>query len=126
MPSAPLGSEIPLRRLCPNKELFSLPPKVFGCVAYVQDLNPSLDKLAPRSLRCVFVGYSRTQKGYKCYHPPNRRYVVSADVTLFESTLHFDSVDSPPDSIPLPPPIADSTTDNDSSPVVEQNLSCPL
>ena len=40
MPSAPLGGEIPLRRLCPDKELFSLPPKVFGCVAYVQDLSP--------------------------------------------------------------------------------------
>ena len=38
MPSAPLGGEIPLRRLCPERELFNLPPKVFKCVAYVQDL----------------------------------------------------------------------------------------
>ena len=114
MPSAPLGGEIPLRRLCPQRELFSLPPKVFGCVAYVQDLSPSLNKLAPRSLQCVFVGYSRTQKGYRCYHPPSRRYLVSADVTFWESKPYFDSFTSLPTSTghitstPLPVEIVDT------------------
>ena len=60
MLSTPLGGEIPLRRLRPDSELFSLPPRVFGCVAFVQDLSIGLDKLSPRSIKCVFIGYSRT------------------------------------------------------------------
>ena len=85
MPSTPLGGEVPIRHLRPNTELFPLSPKVFGCVAFVQDLSPGLDKLSPRSIKCMFIGYSRTQRGYRCFHPPSRRYLVSADVTFFES-----------------------------------------
>ena len=87
--SASFGGEISLSRLCYDKELFCLPLTVFGCV------GPGLDKLAPRFLRCVFVGYSRTQKGYRCYHPPSRRYFVSVDVTFWESKSYFDSTDQP-------------------------------
>ena len=94
MPSTPLGGEIPLRWLCPNKELFNLPPKVFGCTAYVQSLGLGLDKLNPRSIKCIFVGYSRTQEGYRYYHPPTHRYLVSADVTFFESKSYFESTES--------------------------------
>ena len=62
--SAPLGGEVSLRCLQSEKELFSLPPRVFECIAFVQDLSPGLDKLSPRSIKCVFVGYLRTQRGY--------------------------------------------------------------
>lgn len=50
MPSTPLGGEIPLRHLRLGTKLFSLPPKVFDCVAFV----PGLDKLSLRSIKCVF------------------------------------------------------------------------
>ena len=33
------------------------------------------------------MGYSRVQKGYKCYWPTLRRYFVSTDVTFFQTTL---------------------------------------
>ena len=72
LPSAPLGGAIPLHRLQPTSSLFSLPPRVFGCVAFVQDHSPSLSKLAPRALKGVFVGYSMTQKGYQVYFPNTR------------------------------------------------------
>jgi hypothetical protein len=32
--------------------------KVFGCVCFVRDHRPSVSKLDPRALKCVFVGYS--------------------------------------------------------------------
>lgn len=39
----------------------------------------------PRSLKCVFLVYSCTQKGYRCYSPVLGRYLVSRDITFFES-----------------------------------------
>ena len=47
-----------------------------------------MSKLDPKSLKCIFLGYSRVQKGYKCYCPSLRRYMVSVDVTFLENT-HF-------------------------------------
>ena len=98
LPSAPLGGAIPLHRLSPTSSLFSLPPRVFGCVAFVQYHSPSLSKIAPRALKGVFVGYSRTQKGYRVYFPDTRRYMTSADVTFHEDSPFF----SPPSPSPTP------------------------
>ena len=60
--------------LYPGKSIFSAPPRVFGCTYFVQDLSPVLDKLSPRSIKCVFIRYSQTQKGYRCYSPSIRKY----------------------------------------------------
>ena len=45
-----------------NKNPFSMTPHVLGCTCFVQDLSPALDKLSLKYIKCVFVGYSRTQK----------------------------------------------------------------
>ena len=37
------------------------------------------------------MGYSSTQKGYKCYHPPTRKLYVSADVTFVENKTYFST-----------------------------------
>ena len=94
LPSAALGGAIPLQRLTPAADLFSLPPRVFGCTAFVQDHTPGLSKLAPRAQKGVFVGYSRTQKGYRVYFPDRRQYVTSADVTFHEDVPYFTSTQS--------------------------------
>ena len=104
LPSAPLGNAIPLHRLHPKADLFSLPPRVFGCTAFVHDHTPSLSKLSPRATKGVFVGYSRTQKGYRVYFPETRRYVTSADVTFHEETPFFSPAMSPPRPSASPPP----------------------
>lgn len=64
IPSTVLDFEIPYKVLFPNKKLHPIKPRVFGCICYVRDLNPQLGKLDPKSLKCIFVGYSRLQKGY--------------------------------------------------------------
>ena len=59
-------------------------------------------------------GYSRLQKGYKCYSPIIRRYYMSADVTFFENTHFFlPSMDYPSSlqqvlSVPSPRPLGNS------------------
>jgi len=91
MPSSVLHSKIPFSCVYPDKSIFSVSQRVFACTCFVQDLSPGLNKLSPRSIKCVFVGYSRTQKGYRCYSPSTKKYFVSVDVTFFESVCYFSS-----------------------------------
>ncbi|KAI5335125.1 hypothetical protein L3X38_025258 [Prunus dulcis] len=48
-----------------------LPPK--WCVACVHVYSHQQSKLDPYALRCVFIGCSSTQKGYKCYNLPTQK-----------------------------------------------------
>ena len=89
MPSSILDGASPHSLLYPSSLPFSLPLKVFGCVCYVHNLGPSYDKLDPRATKCVFLGYSTTQKGYRCYSPVSRRYLTSIDITFVESLPYF-------------------------------------
>jgi len=48
-----------------------------------------LDKLEPSARTYVFVGYSRTQKCYRCFDHVDRKFYTFADVTFFESIPYF-------------------------------------
>ena len=85
MPSSVLNWDTPYHIIFPNKPLFPIKPWVFRCTYFVWDARPSVFKLDPKSLKCIFLGYSRVQKGYRCYCPSLRRYLVSADVTILEN-----------------------------------------
>ena len=89
MPSSVLQNQIPHSILFPSESLYPLPPRVFGCTCFVQDLTPGKDKLAAKSIKCIFLGYSRLQKGYRCYSPTTKRCYISADVTFFETSPLF-------------------------------------
>jgi hypothetical protein len=91
MPSSVINNKIPHSILFPNSPLHPIPPRVFGSTCFVHNLSPGLDKLAARSLKCVFLGYHRSQKGYRCYSHTLQRYLISADVTFFESVPYFGS-----------------------------------
>ncbi|KAK2996639.1 hypothetical protein RJ639_026581 [Escallonia herrerae] len=67
----------------------NLPPHVFGCVAFVHLHKHQRNKLSPRALRCVFVGYAAHQKGYRCYHPPTRKMFITLDVVFHEDLMYF-------------------------------------
>jgi hypothetical protein len=89
MASRILKGKSPFEMFFPGKNPFSVPPRVFGCVSFVHNHSPNRDKLDPRAHKCIFLGYSRTQKGYRCYSPSLRKHFVSADVTFFEDIPYY-------------------------------------
>ena len=78
-------SDTPYHVLFPNKPLFPIEPQIFGCTFFVRDVRPHVSKLDHKSLKCIFLGYSQVQKGYRCYCPSLHRYLVFADVKFFEN-----------------------------------------
>jgi hypothetical protein len=56
---------------CPHIALFGSAPsyehlRVLGCACYPNTAATTPHKLAPRSIPCVFLGYSSDHKGYRC------------------------------------------------------------
>ncbi|KAG7527891.1 hypothetical protein ISN45_Un206g000010 [Arabidopsis thaliana x Arabidopsis arenosa] len=51
------------------------------------------NKLDAKSTRCMFLGYSTTQKGYKCYDPTSNRTFVSRDVKFLEDQGYTNKKD---------------------------------
>ncbi|KAL5816220.1 hypothetical protein ACOSQ3_024598 [Xanthoceras sorbifolium] len=94
LPSRVLNFDTPCHVLLkhfPHTRLIShLPIKVFGCTAFVQLTQIHRSKLDPKSIKCLFVGYSPTQKGYKCYSPTTKRFYFSKDVTFMETQSFYD------------------------------------
>ena len=86
MSSSVLHDQIPHSILLPNQPLFCLPSRVFGCVCFVHILTLGQDKLSAKATKCVFLGYSRLQRGYRCYSPNINRYFISANATFFEDS----------------------------------------
>ena len=66
-----------------------LPLRVFGSTVFVHAHAPKRNKLDPRTLKCLFIGYCSTQKGYKCYDPISQKLYVSLDVTFFKHTPYY-------------------------------------
>ena len=66
--------------------------KVFGCIAYVHVPDELRTKLDPKAEKCVFIGYSLEQKGYKCYNPVTRQVRVSRDVVFDEMAGWYNDV----------------------------------
>ncbi|CAI5962770.1 unnamed protein product [Closterium sp. NIES-65] len=60
--------------------------RVWGCLALVRDT--SADKLLPRAVSCVFLGFSEDSFDFTFYHPPSRIF-DSRDVCFEESTPYY-------------------------------------
>ncbi|CAI7896004.1 unnamed protein product [Closterium sp. NIES-53] len=74
--------------------------RVWGSRAFVRDL--SADKLSPRAVPCVFLGFPPDAPGWQFYHPTLRRVLSSQDVTFDESVPYYRLF--PYRTAPLPPP----------------------
>ncbi|CAI7786509.1 unnamed protein product, partial [Closterium sp. NIES-53] len=73
--------------------------RVWGFRAFVRDL--SADKLSPRAVICVFLGFLPDARGWQFYHPTSRRVLSSQDVTFDESVPYYRLF--PYRTAPLPP-----------------------
>ena len=97
MPSRVLEFQTPLQTLERYVKIPSalhIPPKIFGCVAFVHVPKHQRTKLDPCAIRCVLLGYGSHTKGYRCYDPLSRKLYVTMNVTFLE-TEYFFSEPSP-------------------------------
>ncbi|CAI7910995.1 unnamed protein product, partial [Closterium sp. NIES-53] len=74
--------------------------RVWGSWAFFRDL--SADKLSPRAVPCVFLGFPPNAPGWQFYHPTSRRVLSSQDVTFDESVPYYRLF--PYRTAPHPPP----------------------
>jgi hypothetical protein len=84
----------------PHHALFGTPPRydhlrVFGCACYPNTSATASHKLAPRSTRCVFLGYSPDHKGYRCLDLTSRRVLISRHVVFDELDFPYSTSSAP-------------------------------
>ncbi|CAI7933662.1 unnamed protein product [Closterium sp. NIES-54] len=75
--------------------------RVWGSRAFFRDL--SADKLSPRAVPCVFLGFPLDAPGWQFYHPTSRRVLSSQDVTFDESVPYYRLFPYRTASLPPPP-----------------------
>ena len=65
--------------------------KVFGCIAYVHVPDELRTKLDPKAEKCIVIGYSLEQKGYRCYNPVTQKLWVSRDVMFDDISTWYSA-----------------------------------
>ncbi|PKU69447.1 Retrovirus-related Pol polyprotein from transposon TNT 1-94 [Dendrobium catenatum] len=119
LPSRTLNNLSPFQCLYNTRPDYSL-MRTFGCQCFPWLPPNQRHKLAPRSVPCVFIGYSSISKGYKCLDPSNYRIYISRHVTFDEKCFPFKNItpitNSTPSQPNVPPglliPIATTITTN--------------
>ena len=81
-PSTAIGFKTPQEAWSGMKTDYS-ELRTFGCIAYA---HLKQDKLEPRALKCIFIGYPEGVKGYRlwCLEPGHKRCIISRDVVFNE------------------------------------------
>uniref|UniRef100_A0A251TUQ9 Putative zinc finger, CCHC-type n=1 Tax=Helianthus annuus TaxID=4232 RepID=A0A251TUQ9_HELAN len=69
----------------PNYNVF----RAFGCRVFPYLRDYSEHKLAPRSIPCIFIGYSPTYKGYRCLDPTSSRVYITRHARFNENIFPF-------------------------------------
>jgi len=77
---------------CSGRKLDLSHLKMFGCIAYIHVPDELWTKLDSKVEKCVFIGYSLEQKGYKCYNLVTHEMKVSRDVVFDEMNNWYADV----------------------------------
>ena len=86
-----------LKNSTPYAKLFDQHPsyeflQIFGCACFPYLRPYNTNKLQFRSKRCVFIGYSLNQQGYRCLDPTTGRVYLSHHVVFDEHSFPFQHV----------------------------------
>ncbi|KAL4586189.1 hypothetical protein LXL04_010821 [Taraxacum kok-saghyz] len=78
----------------PYTKLYNISPnykklKPFGCLCFPWLRPYASSKLHPRSIKCIFLGYSSSKSAYKCYDPTTHRLYHSRHVEFIEHEFTF-------------------------------------
>lgn len=65
--------------------------RIFGCACYPTLRDYISTKFDPRSLTCVFLGYSEKYRGYRSLYPPTGRVYISRHVIFDENMFPFQT-----------------------------------
>ncbi|KAJ0531909.1 putative RNA-directed DNA polymerase [Helianthus annuus] len=89
----------------PFETLFGSSPdysflRTFGCLCYPFLGDTRMDKLSPKSIPCIFVGYAPSHLGYLCYDPHTSRTYTSRHVRFFETIFEIPRTSSVSSSSP--------------------------
>ncbi|KAI0494791.1 hypothetical protein KFK09_024934 [Dendrobium nobile] len=102
--------------------------KVFGCECYPLLPPHTVNKLQPKSQKCIFLGYSDQYKGYRCLNPVTNKIMVSRHVHFIENSFPFsEKVLCPQHNVPnicplLLTPASISTRSNSANNMPENQL----
>ena len=78
-----------IKGLSPYEILFQRKPdyivlRTFGCACFPYIWPYNKNKLSFHTIPCVFIGYSRNHKGYKCFDPLTKQIYMSHHVVFDE------------------------------------------
>ncbi|GJS31955.1 retrotransposon protein, putative, ty1-copia subclass [Tanacetum coccineum] len=54
---------------------------------FKRDTLTKPDKLEPRSIKCIFIGYPKETMGYSFYYPPENKVLVARNAEFLENSL---------------------------------------
>ncbi|KFL89552.1 hypothetical protein AmDm5_1575 [Acetobacter malorum] len=63
--------------------------KVFGYSCYPLLKPYNTNKLQPKTVQCIFLGYAGQYKGYICFNPLSGRFYVSRHVVFYETNFPY-------------------------------------
>ncbi|GJS04403.1 retrovirus-related pol polyprotein from transposon TNT 1-94 [Tanacetum coccineum] len=83
-----------LKNKSPFELLFNQHPqydnfRTYGCQVFPYLRDYSQHKLEPRSIPCIFIGYSLQHKGYRCLDPTTSRVFVTRHARFNETVFPF-------------------------------------
>ena len=61
--------------------------RIWGCESHVKKLTS--DKLAPKTDKCLFVGYPKETKGYYFYNPNENKVFIARKAVFLEKKFIF-------------------------------------
>nr|GEV10279.1 hypothetical protein [Tanacetum cinerariifolium] len=71
-----------------SAHILNMVPTKKGCEELVKrDTLTKPDKLEPRSIKCIFIGYPKETMGYSFYYPPEKKVLVAQNSKFLENSL---------------------------------------